>query len=226
LTPKHSCSTVKFSSGEQRTSPSIFTLHPMKIRTGRSLSLSPALQGSPQTPECRRRWREVETMSLPVRVSLSPVCHGNSPRPRGAPRDDPVPTRLRSKEQRWLIYSRDTSKVRMPRRSHWRGWRTSELVEGEGSGQGTASSRFMEITRRGSRRWICLLFRRSCYAAVDWRRRAVRGAQPSVHHALHAYADRKDRKRGWSSGPTRQSEKKRAPHVLNARRDPRGSENV
>jgi hypothetical protein len=52
------------------------------------------------------------------------------------------------------------------------------------------------------------------------------GAQRSVHHALHAYADRKDRKRGWSSGPTRQSEKKRAPHDLTARRDPRGSENV
>jgi hypothetical protein len=105
LTPKRSCSTVKFSSGEQRTSPSIFTLRPMKIRTGRTLSLSPALQGSLQTPECRRRWREVETRSLPVRVSLSPVCHSNSPRPRGAPQDDPVPTRLRSKEQWWLIYS-------------------------------------------------------------------------------------------------------------------------
>jgi hypothetical protein len=49
---------------------------------------------------------------------------------------------------------------------------------------------------------------------------------PAGHHALHAYADRKDRQRGWSSGPTRQSEKKRAPHVLTARRDPRGSENV
>jgi hypothetical protein len=74
-----------------------------------------------------------------------------------------------------LYTPRDTSMVRMPRRSRWRGWWTSELVEGEGSGQGTASSRFTEITRRESRRWICLLFRGSCYAAVDWRRRAVRG---------------------------------------------------
>jgi hypothetical protein len=104
-----------------------------------------------------------------VRVSLSPVCHGNSPRPRGAPRDDPVPTRLCSKEQRWLIYSEGHQQGSDVAAESLAG-RTSELVEGEGSGQGTTSSRFTEITMRGSRRWICLLFRGSYYAAVDWRR--------------------------------------------------------
>jgi hypothetical protein len=42
----------------------------------------------------------------------------------------------------------------------------AELVEEEGSVQGAASPRFTEITRRGSRRWIRLRFRGSCYAAV------------------------------------------------------------
>jgi hypothetical protein len=42
----------------------------------------------------------------------------------------------------------------------------AELVEEEGSVQGAASPRFTEITRRGSRWWIRLRFRGSCYAAV------------------------------------------------------------
>jgi hypothetical protein len=70
LTPKRSCSMVKFSSGEQRTSPSIFTLRPMKIRTGRSLSL-PCTTGLPadtrmSTPLARGRDEEPPGEGIPI----------------------------------------------------------------------------------------------------------------------------------------------------------------